>query len=176
MKKLVTLSDNSQVYLRSPQKNDVQAFNQLVNKLVAEDTYFLVQEPISLESTKFIQQYFDDPEGKKHRLILVEDADKIVGWVNLDYLNDRSPHVRELGIILLAAYRGKGLGTILLEEAIRQAKEMNVDIITLHTAEANTIATRLYERFGFKLAGMVPEKVIYHGKKMGHLWMYLRLK
>jgi len=48
------------------------------------------------------------------------------------------------------AYRGKGLGRRLLEDALAHAKQSGVRRITLETASVLKEAIGLYERYGFK--------------------------
>ena len=48
------------------------------------------------------------------------------------------------------AYRGKGLGRRLLEDALARARQAGFRRITLETASVLKEAIRLYERYGFK--------------------------
>jgi ribosomal protein S18 acetylase RimI-like enzyme len=50
---------------------------------------------------------------------------------------------------LLPAWRGKQLGSMLIGESQRLAREANMDGIRLHVDQCNVSARRLYERLGF---------------------------
>ena len=61
------------------------------------------------------------------------------------YVDDRTP---EVGIAVLPAYRGQGVGTGLLEQLFRDARP-NYDTISLSVAKGNP-AINLYQKLGFK--------------------------
>ena len=56
--------------------------------------------------------------------------------------------------------RGQGIGSRILEFAIKHLKEMGMEIMRLHVNKDNPSAIRLYERYGFKYAeDVTPEKI-----------------
>ncbi|MDB9524952.1 GNAT family N-acetyltransferase [Oscillatoria sp. CS-180] len=62
-------------------------------------------------------------------------------------------------------YRGQGIGTQLLDLAIKQAKERRLPTLSLLCFEQNTGALRLYQRYGFEIidhAKVVPHPLIHH--------------
>jgi ribosomal protein S18 acetylase RimI-like enzyme len=61
------------------------------------------------------------------------------------YLDEKTP---ELGIALLPEYRGRGIGTALLEHLLGAAKDL-YPAVSLSVAPTNP-AIRLYERAGFR--------------------------
>lgn len=80
--------------------------------------------------------------------VLEEQDGSIVGSYGLYPME---PGVCELRKMYLhRAYRGKGLGRRLLEDALSHAKELGFRQVTLETASVLKEAIRLYERSGFK--------------------------
>lgn len=63
--------------------------------------------------------------------------------------------VPELGMAILAAHRGKGLGKLLMEALIEQLKQDGVAKLSLSVDPSNVAAVRLYERYGFKETGVI---------------------
>jgi len=61
------------------------------------------------------------------------------------------PSVNLHDFSVLPEAQGRGVGTALLEELERRAREKNAAKITLEVVSTNESATRLYERFGFEL-------------------------
>ena len=51
-------------------------------------------------------------------------------------------------------YRKKGLGVLLLNKLIYDAKEKGCQLATLEVDEKNNAAKKLYEKFGFKTCGL----------------------
>lgn len=93
-------------------------------------------------------------------LIAVDSSNKPVGavWMRLfddsnktfGYVDNQTPI---LGIAMLPNTRGKGVGTLLLEEAFKEAKAIGFKKISLSVDPQNP-ALRLYERFGFEKIGV----------------------
>lgn len=62
------------------------------------------------------------------------------------------PDTPELGVAVLAAHRGKGIGTALVAAALAQAALDGFDRLSL-SVEADNPATRVYQRLGFQRIG-----------------------
>lgn len=57
------------------------------------------------------------------------------------------PELRLLAVA--AAARGQGVGTALVEECMRRARQAGASALGLHTSESLQAAIRMYERMGF---------------------------
>lgn len=76
---------------------------------------------------------------------LFDETNKTYG-----YINEKTP---VLSMALLPEFRGKGIGTILLNEMIRKAKNFGFNSLSLSVDPKNP-ALRLYERLGFVKVGI----------------------
>jgi putative acetyltransferase len=86
------------------------------------------------------------PEG---RLLLAEYEGQPAGCVALHKLSDDVCEMKRL--YLRPAFRGKGLGRVLAEEILRQAREMGYQRLRLDTVEpAMKDAVGMYRRLGFR--------------------------
>jgi putative acetyltransferase len=65
-----------------------------------------------------------------------------------------SRHVADLGLMVDAGYRRRGIGRALLEQAVQWARESGVQKLELHVFPWNEPAIRLYEQFGFRREGL----------------------
>jgi [ribosomal protein S18]-alanine N-acetyltransferase len=93
-------------------------------------------------------------------LIAVDTSNQPVGavWIRLfnddnktfGYVDHETPI---LGIALHPHVRGKGIGTLLMEEVLKEAKELGYKKMSL-SVDPNNPALRLYERYGFKKIGV----------------------
>jgi RimJ/RimL family protein N-acetyltransferase len=85
---------------------------------------------------------------------VAEEAGVIVG--RLSIARDQHPasrHVADLGLMVAADHRRRGVGTALLEAAVEWARQAGVRKLELHVFPWNKAAIALYDRFGFVREG-----------------------
>lgn len=66
------------------------------------------------------------------------------------YVNAATP---EMGMAVIEEARGKGLGTLLMQAALDEARQRGTQAVSL-SVDPNNAAIRLYRRFGFEEIGM----------------------
>lgn len=105
-------------------------------------------------------------ENKKNLFLVAVINDKIVGFSRCEgNILKRLTHKVEFGVGVLKAYWSYGIGKNLLKESIRWADSNGVKKITLNVLETNEKAIKLYEKFGFKIEGILKnDKVLSDGK------------
>lgn len=74
---------------------------------------------------------------------------------------DRARHRLTLGICVLRAYWGLGIGTALMQTLIEEARKTPAEQLELEVVSTNERAIRLYERFGFVRFALHPRKLKY---------------
>ena len=62
--------------------------------------------------------------------------------------------------------RGKGVGAVLLEDAITRARDAGATSVTLDVDDKNVGAQRLYERYGFEVTGASPPARLWRGVRV----------
>lgn len=82
---------------------------------------------------------------------VLEYVDRIVGCYGLSRMSASTCMLK--GMFLEKAFRGKGLGKDLLEDAIRIAKAEGYETMALETHSAFEAALGLYRAFGFEAYG-----------------------
>jgi RimJ/RimL family protein N-acetyltransferase len=85
---------------------------------------------------------------------VAEDEGRVVGRLSL--ARDPHPasrHVADLGLMVAADHRRRGVGKALLAEAVAWSRSVGVRKLELHVFPWNEPAQRLYESFGFEREG-----------------------
>ena len=114
-------------------------------------------------------------KGNSIGLIAVSDGE-MVGFCTVDRRTPKSSvsHRGAFGISVRKGYRGKGIGTMLLREMIEKCRG-SFEILELDVFAGNRAAKHLYEKFGFKTYGVLPQAVKRNGKYIDEELMYLKL-
>jgi RimJ/RimL family protein N-acetyltransferase len=87
-------------------------------------------------------------------VFVADDDGLVVG--RLSIARDQHPasrHVADLGLMVAATHRRRGIGTALLQAAVEWARHSGVRKLELHVFPYNTAAIKLYEQFGFVREG-----------------------
>ena len=87
----------------------------------------------------------------RRKRVEMPTTDYIVGYVGVWLMVDQA-HI--VAIAVREAYRGLGLGELLLAEAIDLALENQQDSVTLEVRKTNLLAQRLYEKYRFLKVGV----------------------
>ncbi len=99
----------------------------------------------------------DQPEKRsffgifKRKSLVAQTTDYIVGYVGVWLMVDQA-HI--VAIAVREAYRGLGLGELLLADAIDLALENQQDSATLEVRKSNLVAQSLYEKYRFLKVGV----------------------
>jgi ribosomal protein S18 acetylase RimI-like enzyme len=97
--------------------------------------------------SQLFSEFVEEP-----RVFAAELDDEQVGWVELGYhrWNNR---MRIWEILVKEEYRRKGIGTMLMERAVKVAKEKGARMLVLETQSYNVSAISFYMKQGFELIG-----------------------
>jgi RimJ/RimL family protein N-acetyltransferase len=106
-------------------------------------------------------------------VFVVEDDDgRVVARLSLSRdPHPASRHVADLGLLVTAGSRRRGIGTALLEEAVAWARGVGVRKLELHVFPWNEPALRLYEAFGFAREGLRRRHYVRDGEEVDAILM-----
>ncbi len=95
------------------------------------------------------------------RYLVVRVGDRVVAYGGLWLMVDEA-HVTTFAV--LPAWRRQGIGARLLLALLDLAGDLGATVATLEVAISNRGARRLYERFGFRPAGVRPHYYSHNGE------------
>lgn len=88
-------------------------------------------------------------------VLVAIEGDRIVGRLSLARdPHPASAHVADLGMMVAASHRRRGIGRALLDAAVGWSRAVDVTKLELHVFPWNEPAIRLYEGFGFEREGL----------------------
>ena len=141
----------SAVVIRSIALKDIEEFQHVTNEVMRERRYlaFVDGFPID-EAATFVARNIrlGNPQ------LVAEDQGRVVGWC--DIRRETIPvyaHVGHLGMGMLPAYRGRGIGERLIRASIDAARSAGFERIELSVYAANERAAALYRKVGFVMEG-----------------------
>ena len=93
----------------------------------------------------------EELENENSSYIIGKINNEIIGFAGLKKIFDQADI---MNIVIKKTYRNQGIGTLLLENLILLAKELNISTLFLEVNEQNKPAIHLYEKLGFKKLGV----------------------
>jgi ribosomal protein S18 acetylase RimI-like enzyme len=130
----------------------IEGFRAGVDSVSRERRYLTFLEAPPLEATrKFVRNSIR--EGYPHYVAL--EGDDVIGWCDiLPIERPTRAHTGVLGIGVLAPFRGQGVGSALLRQALHKARTSGFTRVELSVREGNRRVVPLYRRFGFVEEGL----------------------
>ena len=156
--KNIILKDGTKCLLRSPDEQDAATMLEYM-KMTSTETHYMVRYPEEIELTdakeaEFLKNYI---ESKQDIMIAAFVGDDLAGDASLNCVNNyiKLRHRAVFGISIKEKYWNKGIGSILIQEAIKMAEVMGYEQIELGVFDDNIKAKKLYRKFGFHEWGRV---------------------
>ena len=103
----------------------------------------------------------------RHPVIVAQNgADEVVGWGSLNVFNAREAYrfVADFSVYVERAFRGKGVGRVLLETLIALAREHGFHKMVLSAFPTNASGMALYTKLGFRTVGVYREQSLLDGQ------------
>ncbi len=173
----VTLRSGKKVTLRYPQLSDTPALLRFVNELVAEDTYILVNQPQTLEQEqKYVEGLIKARAENNEVCICAFVGDRCVANTTIHRQAYRADHVGLLSMSVAQDYRSEGLGSLLIDLLLEQARTiLDLKLVTLECLANNTVAFNLYQKKGFVEFGRLPGGIIYQNQPVDTVYLFQNL-
>ena len=152
-------------------ESDVESFHACLDSVAREARFLALLEAPPLEN---MRQFVVTNMANGVVQIVAEEGDVVIGWCDImPGWHHTLQHCGSLGMGLLPAYRGQGLGARLLDDSLERAKLAGITRVELEVREDNLPALRLYERFGFEVEGIKRRGMRVHGQYFNTIAMSL---
>jgi ribosomal protein S18 acetylase RimI-like enzyme len=105
-------------------------------------------EPIDrVSESRFYEEFVEEP-----RVFVAELEGEQIGWIELGY-HKWNNRMRVWEILVKEEHRNRGIGTLLMDHAVKIAKEKGARMLVLETQSCNVPAIKFYLKHGFELIG-----------------------
>jgi RimJ/RimL family protein N-acetyltransferase len=109
-------------------------------------------------------------------VFVAEDEGEVVARLSLARdTHPASMHVADLGLMVAASHRRRGIGRALLDQAVVWSRRVGVRKLELHVFPWNDPAIHLYESFGFEREGFRRRHYIRDGEEVDAILMAYRI-
>jgi RimJ/RimL family protein N-acetyltransferase len=150
------------VSVREATLADVDALVDLLVAVAGEGRWIATEAPVDTDRRR--RRMVEDIEAADAVVLVAEAGGTPVGGLGLHL----APYgVADLGMAVAAAWRGRGIGSALLAEAIDRARKAGAHKVALQVWPHNSAAIALYERFGFQREGYLTR---HYRRRSGELW------
>lgn len=175
-------SNGKRVVLRAARWDDLDALVRFANGLVDEqaaDPYFgtLIKGPVTREEeARWLADKLVAMETGKEVSVVAEVDGRLVA--NSEVVRGRLPTTERHGVLAISVsrgFRGMGIGTSMLECLIGLSRQAGLKTLELGVLGSNPRAFALYQRAGFRRAGLLEKKIRRGGRAIDVVVMTMRL-
>lgn len=147
------------------------SYRECLDSVAREQRYLAQVEALPLEK---IQGFVKDSVASDAVQFFALDGERVVGWADIfpSWAHAVS-HCGSLGMGVLAPYRGRGIGTKLLQACVEKAWLKGITRIELEARADNAAAIALYEKLGFQHEALKRNAMRFNGQYFDAVQMSL---
>ena len=161
--KEITLKNGKTAILKTPEISDAAGMLAYIKQACGE-TEFLLRTPEEWESVTVEKEekWVKSQRESKNTLAITCFIDgKIAGNCEISFRSGvKVAHRAVIAIAILEKYWSIGIGSAFFREMLSAAEAREgIEIVELDFIEGNSRARALYEKFGFRITGMIPNAI-----------------
>lgn len=148
--------------IRAAVTGDVERILRIYNQGI-EDRIATLE--VDQKNIAYMNNWFQQHQDR-YAVIVAEYDNEVIGWASLNPYSQRCAYdgVADLSIYIDRTFRGKGVGSMLLERLEEIAKEKDFYKIVLFTFPFNQNGQGLYHKLGYRDVGVFENQGILDGK------------
>jgi putative acetyltransferase len=163
--------------VRPSHPGDARSFLDLFRTVVAEGRYIRTETVLRglRHHRRRLAKSWDDEQAS----VVAVHGHRVIGHLSIS--REEHPvtrHVASIGMMVAPDWRGRGVGSALMTEAVRWARETKVEKLALSVYPGNEAALALYRRFGFveegRLSGHSRKRLGYFDEIVMGRWLIQR--
>lgn len=130
----------------------MESYYSCLDSVARERIYLAGTQAHPIESTR---EFVKNNIKNKHPHYVAVKNQCVIGWCDIiprkgiDF-----KHTGTLGMGVHKNYRGQRIGTALMDATLAAAKEFGLERVELEVYTSNTVAIKLYEKYGFQTEGI----------------------
>lgn len=114
--------------------------------------------------------HYEMRENQYAHYLVAEDETGIIGFCGMWLVIDAA---QITNVAVVERMRGKKIGEALMKEAMRVAREGNMDVMSLEVRVTNVVAQNLYRKLGFQDGGIRKGYYTDNGEDALVMWVNL---
>ena len=139
----------------------IESYHAALDVVCRERAYLAFLEAPPIEATR---EFVRDNIAKDHPHLVSVDEGHVVGWCDITPMQRPTMrHCGVLGIALVSAWRGRGLGERLIRQTLDAARAFGFSRVELTVRHDNTRAQALYRNVGFEVEGRKRRAILVDG-------------
>jgi ribosomal protein S18 acetylase RimI-like enzyme len=154
MEPIFTTESGINCTIRQATENDFDCIISNINS-IAEERVHIANEGFKGDfNAKRFKEFIKHSYGIDSIFFVAEINSKIVGDINVNIGRlQKDKHTASFGMGIIKEYRKMGIGSALVEDALKWIKEKGIEKISISVFSSNEAALSLYEKYGFKVEG-----------------------
>jgi len=155
--------------IRIATQNDLKQLVSIYNQAITNGNCTADINPLTVAER---QEWFDGHSPEKYPIFVMEaeEAETISGWCSLSaHRRGRMAlaNVAEISYYVGREYRGKGIGSCLIQHALRKAPKLGLHNLFAILLDINQISVKMLEQNGFSKWGHLPDIAEFPDKICG---------
>ena len=166
-----------EIVIRFPKRSDVMMMLGYINALVDERAKIMMNRRPSLaEEREYLMDCISRCRRGRNVHIVAECGMKIIANMQLRGGEGVEHRCGEFSMGVASAHRKQGIASRMFALLECHAKEGGFDTIMSSYYSNNAPSRNFHKRFGFKIAGEIPDSIDYYGRRMGKTIVYKVLR